>query len=281
MSSNLRSLDREALVERLRALAEQAGAVTVSRSMWLRETGISERQYHNHFDSWNEFVLAAGLKPDESHKRLSDDELFEAMRDACIKAQGIVPRKTFRRYCRHSDTAYAQRWGGWQNVLARFREWVEAHDPDFPYRGELPADSIEVERQLVVDGPANGARSDRAWPSTQRTQYGPFLNFRGLQHAPINEQGVIFVFGMVAFDLGYVVEGVGTGYPDCEAKRCVSKAGDAWERVQVEFEYRSRNFREHGHDPAKCDLIVCWEDNWPDCPVEVLELRSSVESLGD
>lgn len=88
-------------------------------------------------------------------------------------------------------------------------------------------------------------------------------------------------FGVVAFDLGYVVEGVGTGYPDCEAKRCVSSSGDIWERVRVEFEFRSRNFQTHGHDPADCDVIVCWEDNWPECPLEVLELRSVIANLGE
>jgi len=88
-------------------------------------------------------------------------------------------------------------------------------------------------------------------------------------------------FGVVAFDLGYVVEGVGTGYPDCEAKRCVSSSGDIWERVRVEFEFRSRNFQTHGHDPTDCDVIVCWEDNWPECPLEVLELRSVIANLGE
>jgi hypothetical protein len=84
-----------------------------------------------------------------------------------------------------------------------------------------------------------------------RTKYGPFLNFRGLQHAPINEQGVVFLFGIVAFDLGYVVEGIGTGYPDCEAKRSIGRDGDVWERVRIEFEYKSRHFRDHGHDPGR------------------------------
>jgi hypothetical protein len=32
--------------------------------------------------------------------------------------------------------------------------------------------------------------------------------------------------------------------------------------------------------PAGCDTIVCWEHNWPDCPVEVLELKTAVAVLG-
>jgi hypothetical protein len=35
----------------------------------------------------------------------------------------------------------------------------------------------------------------------------------------------------------------------------------------------------HGHAPEKCDLIVCWINNWPECPLEVLELRSLLPKL--
>lgn len=49
--------------------------------------------------------------------------------------------------------------------------------------------------------------------------------------------------------------------------------------MRIEFEYRSRNFREHRHDPADCDLIVCWEHDWPGAPVEVLKLKSAGAGL--
>ena len=40
----------------------------------------------------------------------------------------------------------------------------------------------------------------------------------------------------------------------------------------IEFEYESRNFLRHLHDPSQCDIIVCWKHNWPECPLEVIEL---------
>jgi hypothetical protein len=49
--------------------------------------------------------------------------------------------------------------------------------------------------------------------------------------------------------------------------------------VRIEFEFRSRTFRDHGHDPDGCDLIVCWEHNWPECPLEVVELRKVIDDL--
>ncbi|HKV95245.1 MAG TPA: hypothetical protein VJW20_22055 [Candidatus Angelobacter sp.] len=41
----------------------------------------------------------------------------------------------------------------------------------------------------------------------------------------------------------------------------------------MSFEYESKNFVLHGHDPKKC-VIVCWRHNWKECPaeIEVIEL---------
>jgi hypothetical protein len=66
-----------------------------------------------------------------------------------------------------------------------------------------------------------------------------------------------------------IVEIVTTGFPDWEAKRRARNG--RWEKVRIEFEYQSRNFNTHAHDPNGRDVIACWEHNWPECPVEVLE----------
>ena len=89
----------------------------------------------------------------------------------------------------------------------------------------------------------------------------------------------MFLFGMVARELGYLVEVLQVGYPDCEAKRQVEPG--EWQRVRIEFEYESRNFRDHGHSPVGCDIIVCWRHNWQECPanLEVVELKSVIQTL--
>ncbi len=110
-------------------------------------------------------------------------------------------------------------------------------------------------------------------------EYGEPISFRGLRHAPINEQGVVYLFGMVSSELGFLVEAIHTSYPDCEAKRCIDQHRGRWQRVRIEFEHKSSNFVDHGHDPADCDLIVCWEHDWPDCPLEVVELRHVIKDL--
>ncbi len=110
----------------------------------------------------------------------------------------------------------------------------------------------------------------------RKTITGELINFRGLVWAPVNEQGVVFLFGMVARELNMYVELVRTGYPDCIAKRFIGK--DRWEEVRIEFEYRSSNFN---HDESECDMIVCWEHDWPECPkgIEVIELKEEIKNL--
>ena len=116
-------------------------------------------------------------------------------------------------------------------------------------------------------------------PLKGRPTYGRPLDFRGLRHEPINELGVVLLFGLVAKELGYIVESVQSGFPDCEAKRQIGP--QQWQRVHIEFEFESRNFRTHGHPFTGCDVIVCWRHNWPDCPpqIEILELSSVIQSL--
>ena len=105
---------------------------------------------------------------------------------------------------------------------------------------------------------------------------GDLINFRGLVYSPINENGVIFLFGKVIEDINMYIEEIKSGFPDCVGRRF---KGKGWEKVYIEFEYKSSNFIEHKHDPDVCDLIVCWEHDWPDCPLEVIELKHIIKTL--
>ena len=112
--------------------------------------------------------------------------------------------------------------------------------------------------------------------SKRKTITGELINFRGLVWAPVNEQGVVFLFGKIAHELGMYVELVRPGYPDCIAKRYIGKG--RWEEVRIEFEYRSSHFK---HDISECDIIVCWEHDWTECPrpIEIIELKEEIKKM--
>lgn len=113
----------------------------------------------------------------------------------------------------------------------------------------------------------------------ERAIVGKPINFRGLVFSPINEQGVVYLFGLVAEDLNIRVESVQQGYPDCTGIRYLGKG--RWERIRIEFEYKSSGF---DHDPKGCDMVVCWEDDLsPEqkrelAGIEIIELKSMINT---
>ena len=109
-----------------------------------------------------------------------------------------------------------------------------------------------------------------------RYSVGEPINFRGMVYAPLNEAGVVILFSKIMKDLGFFYEASFSGFPDAALRK---KENHTFELIYAEFEYKSRNFVTHKHDPNKCDMIICWEHNWKDCPLEVIELKKIIKTL--
>ncbi len=111
---------------------------------------------------------------------------------------------------------------------------------------------------------------------TDRPILGERINYKGLIHAPVNELGVVYLFGLISKELGIEIESIQAGFPDCLAKR---KVKNGWQNIRIELEYLASNFIKHGHDFTKCDMVVCWENDWLDCPIEVIALKEKIDEL--
>ena len=98
------------------------------------------------------------------------------------------------------------------------------------------------------------------------------LNESPLHYAPENELGVVFLFANLLKKYRLRVDQIQSSYPDCIAYQ---KIGNMEKRIRIEFEFKSRNFKTHRHNPNNCDWVVCWEHNWPTIPkrLNVVELR--------
>jgi len=173
------------------------------------------------------------------------------------------------------------RFGKWTDIPDVFRKYYSDSDEWGDVLAILEQDSHKLKKNKITSEPKVYIRRSGHFHTRRadRPIFGDPIDFRGLRHEPVNEQGVVFLFGMVAVELGYLVEAVQGGFPDCEAKRQISKG--QWQPVQIEFEYESKSFVDHGHDPQKCDVIVCWIHNWTECPeiLEVLVLSEEIKTL--
>jgi len=130
----------------------------------------------------------------------------------------------------------------------------------------------------VIKDEIEKAESEKVLPVSERKRsiVGDPINFWGLIYGPLNENGVIFLFSKIHDKLGINIEAIQASFPDAKGRRKIARG---WEDVWIEFEFKSSHFKAHNHDPRECDIIVCWENDWKDCPLEVIELRSEVSKL--
>jgi hypothetical protein len=126
-----------------------------------------------------------------------------------------------------------------------------------------------------------GDRRETKMSSKKKRVYGQKIDFKSLSCAPINELGVVYLFGVLHKTFDFKIESIQSGFPDCIARRPI-KPG-VYEELRIEFEYESKSFVSHKHDPSKVDMIVCWRHNWSDCPeeIEVIELSSTLKDLAN
>lgn len=115
----------------------------------------------------------------------------------------------------------------------------------------------------------------------KRRVFGNRIDFKSLSCSPVNELGVVYLFGVLHDTFDLQIESMQAGFPDCTARRKIGS--NRWEEVRIEFEFKSKNFVTHKHDPDGADMIVCWEHNWKKCPahIEVIELSSILQDAED
>jgi hypothetical protein len=272
--------DKQHILDSIAEVAKQLGHAP-SLKQFVGAARISKSSVWEHFRKWNDAVRAAGLEPRRLYKRLEDEDLLKDWGETARKKGGLPSRRGYLQSGQYEPRTLKKRFGGWEHMAEAFCKFAEGK--------QEWADVVELVARRAPKRERGLPKEDRDSTIPQdptrhtaldgRARYGNPLDFRGLRHEPVNEQGVILVFGMVAKELGYLVESLQTGFPDCEAKRQIGP--EHWQRVQIVFEFESRNFRDHRHPSNGCDVIVCWRHNWDECPgqIEVVELCSAIKSL--
>lgn len=267
---------QQEVIDELRRVANLLNVDSLAEREFSQNSNLSLTTIRGRFGSWNRAVEAAGLTPNSPHVSngkpiLTDDELLQEIVRLAAELGKIPTESEMQALGRFSLQPNRSRWG-------KFSEAKKTAFAEFgiPTGISIVQNLRPVNSNSITRPKASIEIPLKTHPQRKKVQYGEPIDFRGLRHAPVNEQGVVYMFGMVSRELGFLIESLRTAYPDCEGKRCVDEKRQLWEHVLIEFEYRSSNFREHGHNSNECDLIVCWIHDWHDCPLEVLELRSTI-----
>jgi hypothetical protein len=247
-------------------------------------SGVSRWNIRKSFASYGQALEASGLECRGSGHAWQPNTLFVTWAEVTRKLKRVPTIFEYETMSRYDSRALLRRCGGWRHVPQRMLEYIRMEHLEGEWEDvlEVVLRSLEPpERDTgLVNKPSSSPSklSSRRKIIPDRPMYGtPLLSFAPsspLGCAPINEAGVLFLFGAVARQMGFVVTRLQQEFPDGEALREVEPGH--WQRILIEFEYESRNFLLHDHRVEDCDLIVCWSHNWVECPLEVLELKNIV-----
>jgi hypothetical protein len=284
-------MTKQEVLSGLKKCAKKLGRTPTMREM-RRMMKISEHNIRFHYKNLRSALREAGLDARAQGFKVNLVRLLEDWAQVARKLGHPPTCVEYRKAGEFADSTLILRCGAWSRLGARFRalakeqkmesEWADVLAMIARWEG---ATTVAGRRRMQAQ---SHATAEVAQPNVlaarrikaDRPIYGPPSSLRGMRYDPVNEQGVVYVFGRVADKLGFEVERIQTAFPDCEAMREV--APGKWQREKVEFELFSRNFLEHQHDPKGCDIIVCWVHNWPECPewIEVIELSKVVKQIG-
>jgi hypothetical protein len=238
----------------------------------MKHAGLERAEIRKHFGNYKQALEECNLQVPERGRKVEIDRLFLDWAEVVRSIKKLPTGFEYEQRGKYSIRPLKRCFGSWDLVPEGMKLYAEEHG--------LAGEWSDVLELVGQDGGQRGgaAMSTELAKLDGRPIYGALIAAWGHVYGPTNEGGVISLFGAMAASLGFLILKVQTEFPDCEAVRVAGK--DRNRPVKIEFEYESRNFLRHMHDPAKCDIIVCWEHNWPECPLEVIDLKKEIAGLG-
>ncbi len=289
-------MTKQEIIDAIRGCAEKLGR-TPSIFEVMKMGHVSRRQIRAEFGSFTQALHECNLERETSSgQRVALEPLFVDWAGVVRKVGKAPSMSEYEAMSKYSCKPLVRCFGSWRQVAYGLTQFAEGRGLADQWRAELELAAVksgdrDAQWMLPREAPTARAKMLAAlrervltagstyeppmWPEpTAGPTYGPPMWPGPLAYAPVNELGVVFLFGWMAPQLGYVVHRIQPEFPDCEAMRRVG--GDKCQLVRIEFEYESRNFLKHMHDVKGCDMIICWRHNWPECPLEVLELKKAL-----
>lgn len=306
-----KQISKKQIIRAIQTVARKLGRTPI-QAEFVRMAGIDVAVIKRNFGEFFRVAHAAGLKAQIGKKADSADILQDWA--AVVRRLGHTPSyKEYGREGRYGTTLLMKRFRRWAIIPEAFlrfaesgglkQDWADVTEmvrqsmSDAMAEDIWPVNQNSRHRQQRLPVAVAGKKcvtvrmlgvfvaqitGIQFWSTgvifnrrvlPDRPLLGPPMQRTGMAFEPVNEMGVIMLFSMWADRLGFVIEFAQAKFPDCKAKMEVEPG--RWQDVDIEFEMYSANFKEHQHDAKKCDLIICWKHNWPDCPEEMMVLEMS------
>jgi hypothetical protein len=76
--------------------------------------------------------------------------------------------------------------------------------------------------------------------TNRKRVFGDKIQFKSLSCAPVNELGVVYLFGVLHDTFDFKIESIQAGFPDCIARRRIG--ANRWEEVRIGVEEIQKAF---------------------------------------
>src|ERR1041385_3858319 len=272
------TVKKEEIIAAIRKCAKELGR-TPSLGELTERAHISTRTIRKLFVNYGMAVRASGMEPPRGAPTPLED-LFKDWAGVVRKLEKVPTMFEYERESAYSSKPLVSRFKGWRQVPQGMLAYAERNNQQDEWSDVLDLAKATGEGTWPANstGMSTGGPRGTGKLLKDRPTFGPPLTQSGMLCGPENENGVLFLFGMVAWQLGFAVKKVQQAFPDVIALRKIDE--QTWQEVKIELEQETRSFLRHGHLPSGCDLIVCWVHNWPECPLEVVELSKMWGCLG-
>lgn len=297
-------LSKERIIDEIKRVAEKLETKSLTQKDFEFNSTIPINTVKYYLGSWEQALEQANLEtgkpgtkkqPREKEIKEKDQDklLLELIRiyhesgeeptSLLVDSRGKYGEHVYRKYWKSLSEAFLLARKRFPEKFERFNkmdspfsiEDAEQALEKYPLAGR-PGEGQEV--------PMGGESKIKFIPQTIKPKQGKKkartvgepIKFSSIRYAPLEKMGVVFLFSMMASELGFAVESVSPDFPDCEGKRCVDLENDRWEHTRIQIEFRSSDLQNREWNEGDCDILVCWIHDWEDCPIEVLELRALI-----
>jgi hypothetical protein len=269
-----RPLSKEECVNELQRVACALSTSTLTQDAFNSISTFSSFRVVRACAGWENALSMAGLMPSPNLKtKIPLEDLAAKFLEVTIELKRIPTLLQLSRRSGHAPDTQSRNRGGYSAFKLAVIELLLSSNCKFP------KDILRILRDELTRLKSEKPQNEDKLIKANEHRQGRTLNFRGFAYAPTCEHDVVQMFGSVAKELGFEIVGNRSAFPDCKARRLQKGPRDHFIDCLIEYEFSSLDFKKHRHDPSGCHLIVCWEHNWPECPVEVLELSKAIKNL--
>lgn len=193
---------------------------------------VSRRQIRAEFGSFTQAPRECNLEREiSSGQKVPLEKLFADWAGVVRKVGKAPSMSEYEAMSKFSCKPLVRCFGSWRQVAFGLTQFAEGRGLAEEWKAELELAAVkggDQDAQWMLSREAPTARSNMlaalreraltAGPTAGPT-YGLPMWPGPLAYAPVNELGVVFLFGWMAPRLGYVVHRIQPEFPDCEAMR--------------------------------------------------------------